>query len=657
MLALWKQNCFVRRLLLCFFYPFTPGFHVVTSSQKAANPTLSSLSLAALGIVYGDIGTSPLYALRESLRGVPVNQTDVLGVLSLIFWSLFFVISIKYLLILLRADNDGEGGILALSALIKHTNAYRSRLFFIVGILGAGLMLGDGMLTPAISVISALEGFDVFIPNTSMWILPLTCIVLMVLFAMQSFGTEKIGIIFGPIILLWFCTIGILGGIQIIHNPIVLKAANPWYAFAFLYHNGWNGYALLGGIFLVMTGGEALYADLGHFGKKPIRMTWFILVLPCLLLNYFGQGAYLLTNPESINNPFYHLVPEWLAMPIILLATMATIIASQAVISATFSITKQAVLLGLYPHLPIIQTSGFLRGQIYIPQMNLILAIGTLLLVLTFKNADALTHAYGIAVNLVMVLTSILMIYVIINIWRWHWFFVGLFCLFFGTIDLAFLGANLQKLHTGGWVPVAFAAVSAFIMYTWSIGRTYLQKNYYMKKEAFARILRQLEYKSLNHLPNSTAIFITDIYDTSGGTFLKFLKLNRIMPEHVLIINYTVENIPYVSSLNRMTISYLKKNICELTLHYGFMDTVSIPYALYNASDRGTLPFPVNVNTAIYFIEIPNVVASREHPTMWFFWQEKLFAFLVRNYSANLNIEFYQLPYDRTMAIGTYYVI
>ncbi len=629
----------------------------MNASHNPESATLPSLSLAALGIVYGDIGTSPLYALRESLRGLPINLLDVLGVLSLIFWSLIIVISIKYLLILLRADNDGEGGILALSALIKRIHSERSKFVFIAGILGAGLMFGDGMLTPAISVMSALEGVNVFIPEVSGCILPLTCIVLVGLFSVQSFGTEKIGFVFGPILFLWFGLIAVLGGIQIIHNPVVLKAMNPWYAFDFFYHNGWTGYALLGGVFLVMTGGEALYADLGHFGKQPIRLSWFFLVLPCLLLNYFGQGAYLLTHPEGITNPFYMLVPQGFAMPVIILATLATIIASQAVISATFSITKQAVLLGLYPHLPIIQTSGFQRGQIYIPQINLILGIGTLLLVLTFKNADALTHAYGIAVNLVMILTSFLVVYLIIYTWHWNWFLVLLGCLFFGGIDLAFLGANIQKLVTGGWVPVVFATGCAFIMYTWNRGRTYLQATYYVKKEAFSKILRQLDYKSLNHLPNTTAIFITDIYDKSGGSFLHFLKLNRTMPEHVLIINYSVENIPYVSSADRYQISCLKTNVCQLTLHYGFMDTVSIPQALFTANDRQLLPFAVDVDNAMYFIEIPNIVASHEHQTMWFFWQEKLFSFLVRNYSANLNIEFYQLPYNRTIAIGTYYMV
>ena len=616
-----------------------------------------SLSLAALGVVYGDIGTSPLYALRETLNGLPIGLPSVLGILSLIFWSLILIISIKYLVILFRADNDGEGGILALLALIKRTGVNRSKLFFLIGIFGAGLMLGDGMLTPAISVISAIEGINVFYPSLSNWIIPLTCIILVALFSMQSFGTEKIGFIFGPIIFIWFITLAVLGLFHIVQNPIVLKAINPLYGLKFIYQIGWKGYAFLGGIFLVVTGGEALYADLGHFGKKPIRLSWFIVALPCLLLNYFGQGAHLLAHPDDIINPFYLLAPGWFSVPLMIIATLATIIASQAVISATFSLTKQAVLLGLYPHLPIVQTSKTKIGQIYIPQMNLILAIGTLLLIFAFKNANALTHAYGIAVNLVMILTTLLVMYLAIKKWQWSWpSIIGLFS-FFGTIDLVFLGANVQKIVTGGWVPILFAMVCAFIMYTWSLGRMYLLQTYALKREKFSKILKQLDYKSLHRLPKTTAVFITDIYDRSGGSFLQFLKLNRTLPGHILILNYTVESIPYVELDNRFQITSLNANICELTLHYGFMDSVSVPQALFVANERALLPFLIDIDKITYLLEIPNVVASREMKALWFFWQEKLFAFLVRNYSANLNIEFYHLPFDRTIAIGTYYMI
>jgi KUP system potassium uptake protein len=629
----------------------------LSKAKNHKKESSAALTLAALGVVYGDIGTSPLYAMRESLQGLPINVTDVLGVLSLIFWSLTLIISIKYLFILFRADNDGEGGILALLALSKNTSTHRARFFFLLGILGAGLMLGDGMLTPAISVISAIEGVNVALPSLSSAIIPITCVILVALFAIQSLGTARIGIVFGPLIIIWFVTIAWLGLVQIIDNPLVLKAMNPAYAAHFLVVNGWKGYVLLGGIFLVVTGGEALYADLGHFGKNPIRMSWFFVAFPALILNYFGQGAYLLNHPEAIDNPFYYLAPTWFVVPLLVIATCATIIASQAVISATFSLMRQAVLLGLYPHLSIVQTSGTQRGQIYIPQVNMMLAIGTLLLVMFLKTSSNMTHAYGIAVNLEGLLTLLLVAYVAVRLWKWHWSRIVFVFLFFGVIDAAFLGANLQKLVTGGWIPVVFASFSAFIMYTWNKGRVYLKEAFYTKKEEVSKLLRQFDYKSLTHLPKTTAIFITDIYDQSGGSFLRFLKLNRALPEHILLVNYRVEPIPYVVSMNRFEISSLKENVCELTLHYGFMDVVSIPQALYLANERKLLPFEIDVEKAMYLIEIPNVFASRKKRTLWFYWQEKLFAFLVRNYSPNLNIEFYQLPYDRTISIGTYCLI
>ncbi len=629
----------------------------MNETDRPARQSFFSLTLAALGIVYGDIGTSPLYAMRVSLEGLPINLTDVLGILSLIFWSLTLLISIKYLFLLFRADNDGEGGILALLALIKPAHGEHALLFLIIGILGAGLMLGDGMLTPAISVISAMEGVNVIIPSLSYWIIPATCLILITLFSFQSLGTAKIGIVFGPIIFVWFSVIGVLGVIQIVDNPVVLQAVNPMHAVVFLKQMGFKGYALLGGIFLVVTGGEALYADLGHFCKAPIRLSWFLVAFPGLLLNYFGQGAYLLMHPEAIANPFYCLAPSWCAFPLLVLATAATIIASQAVISATFSLTKQAVLLGFYPHLPIIQTSGFHQGQIYIPQMNLILALGTLVLIMTFKNSNAMTHAYGIAVNLVMLLTLLLVIQVAIHRWQWAWPKVLGLLIFFGTIDLAFLGANMLKIMTGGWVPIVFASFAGSIMHTWSKGRLYLQQTYYMKKEELSSQLKQLDDADLTRLPNMTAIFVTDIYDKSGGSFFHFLKMSKMLPEHILLLSYSVDNIPHVSSIARFELHCLKENICELTLHYGFMDTISIPQALYVANDRGLLPFLVDIEKAMYFIEIPNVLASRHSKALRFLWQDRLFAFLVRNYSANLNIEFYQLPYNRTMAMGSYYSI
>lgn len=615
------------------------------------------MALGALGIVFGDIGTSPLYAMRETLRDLPVDHVDVLGVLSLIFWSLILIISIKYLLIIFRADNDGEGGALALLALLKLQKIKYEKLFYLIAIFGTGLLLGDGMLTPAISVTSAMEGLKLVSPNFNRFILPLSCAILVLLFLFQSKGTSKIGATFGPLLLIWFVVIGVLGFAQIIKNPQVLKAVHPYYAMHFFAVTGYKGYLLLGGVFLAVTGGEALYADIGHFGKNSIRLSWFFVALPSLLLNYFGQGANLLLHPESISNPFYMLAPEWFVFPLLIISTLATIIASQAVISATFSLTKQAVLLGLYPRLSIIQTSSEWAGQIYVPQVNFFLMTGTLILLFTFKNSSSLAHAYGIAVNLDMLMVSTMVAYAALTVWHWSKITTMLVFGFFITIDLIFLGANSHKFFTGGWLPVCFALAVALIMYTWNAGLIFLKNNFYMQKGDLTRIIRQLHYKSLNKLPGVTAIFITDIYDSSGGSFLHFLKLSHAVPENIIILTYVVENKPRISLEQRFEVKWMSDKICQVTLRYGFMDNISIPHALYCLNDTQELPFKINVERATYFVEIPNILATREKSTLTFFWQEKLFSFLMRNYSANLNIEFYKLPYNRTIAIGAYYMI
>lgn len=615
------------------------------------------LGLGALGIVFGDIGTSPLYALKVTLEGLPINIVDVLGVLSLIFWSLIIIISIKYLIIIFRADNEGEGGILALLALIKHKGAQYQSIFYLFAIFGAGLLLSDGMITPAISVISAVEGLGTLSKVFDPYILPIACVILIFLFMLQSKGTAHIGYLFGPVILVWFCTIAVLGVVQILAYPKVLEAINPYYAIHFLAITGIRGYLLLGGIFLVVTGGEALFADIGHFGKPPIRRSWFLLVLPCLTLNYFGQGANLLLHPEAISNPFFMMVPNWFSLPLIIIATLATIIASQAMISATFSLTKQAILLTLCPRFPIIQTSEQHIGQVYIPHLNFMLFIGTLLLAITFKSSDNLAHAYGIAVNLEMLLLDVMVTYVALSIWKWSKLKSSLIFGAFLIIDFAFLGANSQKFFSGGWVPLTFASFVAFVMYTWKYGLEYLRMHFYMDKDDITKILKQLQYKTLNKLPGLTAIFITDVYDKSGGSFLHFLKLSRSVPEHVLIVDYVVENIPRVTKENRYETVCMDERVCKLTLHYGFMESISIPRALEKASRKNLLPFKLDVEHATFMVEIPNVMASRKQNSLAFYWQEKLFAFLMRNYSANLNIEFYNLPYNRTIAIGTYCII
>ncbi len=615
------------------------------------------LILGSLGVVYGDIGTSPLYAVRETLSGLPIDLIDVLGVLSLIFWSLIIIISIKYLMIVFRADNDGEGGGLALLALLKQKKTKHEHLFYLLAIFGAGLLLGDGMLTPAISVTSAVEGLKTISPKFNNFITPLSCIILVGLFLAQAKGSSKIGKAFGPMILIWFLSIAALGLVAILDNPLVLKAVNPYYAYEFLHINGFRGYFLLGGVFLAVTGGEALYADIGHFGKNPIRYSWFLIALPCLLLNYFGQGASLLHYPSRIANPFFLMAPDWFCFPLLIISIVATIIASQAVISATFSLTKQAVLLGLYPRLPIIQMSSELRGQIYIPQMNFFLLIGTLILIFTFKNSSAMAHAYGIAVNLDMLLVTVMVAYAAKKVWNWSLIQVLIVFSLFLFIELAFLGANTHKFLTGGWVPVLFALVVAIIMFTWNNGMQYLKKNFYKQEKDIARSIKQLRYRAVNQLPGITGIFITDVYDPSGGSFLDFLKLSLAMPENILILNYIVENKPYVKSGERFEVTTLGDKICQLTLHYGFMDHISVPHELKLVNKMNLLPFEINVNAATYLVEIPNILASNKKKSLVFYWQEKVFAFLMRNYSANLNIEFYNLPYNRTIAIGTYCVI
>ncbi|STX51906.1 KUP system potassium uptake protein [Legionella busanensis] len=626
------------------------------NTDKKRDVTLGS-TIAALGVVYGDIGTSPLYALRESIGGLPVNVVDVLGILSLIFWSLVIIISIKYLTVVFRADNNGEGGILALLALLKQKSTKHEKFFYLLAIFGAGLLLGDGMLTPAISVMSAVEGLKTFAPELDSYILPISFSILFVLFLVQEKGTGKIGAIFGPIIFIWFITIASLGISQIIQNPSVLRAINPYYAIHFLKSSGWQGYFLLGGVFLVVTGGEALYADIGHFGKNSIRISWFSVVFPSLILNYFGQGAYLLTNPKAISNPFFMIAPTWFGIPLLVIATLATIIASQAVITATFSLARQAVLLGFCPRIQIVHTSKEYQGQIYVPQINFILAVGTFFLLLTFRSSSNLAHAYGIAVNLDMLLISLMVGYTALHIWNWSWPKVLLIFSVFVFIDLSYLGANLHKFLTGGWVPVSFALVIGFIMYTWTNGLEYLRNNVYHKKEDLSKILKQLNYRKLHQLSGVTSIFITDIYDKSGGSFLHFLKLSHAMPEHVLIVSYTVENIPYVHYSRRYEVNCLNDKVCKLVLHYGFMDNISIPAALNHANIRRVLPFLINVDIATFIVEVPNIFASKKKRTLMFHFQEKIFEFLMRNYSANLNIDFYDIPHNRTMAIGAYYIL
>jgi KUP system potassium uptake protein len=611
-----------------------------------------ALSLGALGVVYGDLGTSPLYALQQTLPGEAITPDNILGVLSIVFWSLILVISTCYVSVFLRADNDGEGGVLSLLSLLKREDKKFPRWLFLIGIVGAGLLLGDGMITPAISVISAMEGLKVIAPGFSHLIVPISFVILLILFFCQRLGTGKISLFFGPVLLCWFITIGILGGVAIFHNPTVLYAINPYYAYEFFYNGGWHAYLLLGGIFLTITGAEAMYADLGHFGRNPIRLGWFAVALPGLLLNYFGQGANLLRSPAAISNLFYTLAPDWFAYPLLILATVATIIASQAVITASFSLARQAILLNVCPRLSIIHTSEEETGQIYVPQINFILAIGTLSLVLIFKSSDDLAAAFGMAVNLVMLIVAILVMCVARQSWKWPITKIFLVFSLVILIDLAFLGANLHKIFEGAWIPLAFAMLISVVMITWQRGVELLRASFFMKKVSLPDIIKQLDQTKLNYLEDLTTIFITDPYDNSGGSFLNYIKLNHILPKEVLIVSIVIENHPYITDKKCFELTKLTKGVYNLILHYGFMQSINIPKMLALADKTKVFPFTLDISKATFLVEIINLVMTKKKVPRLFYWQKRLFEFLMRN--SAMDIEFFKLPYNRTIAIGNY---
>lgn len=608
------------------------------------------LTLAALGVVFGDIGTSPLYAMPASLHGLPITSANVLGVLSLIFWSLILVISTRYVGIFLNADNHGEGGILALLALLKRKSNQLYPFLFWLGVMGAGFLLGDGIITPAISVLSAVEGLKVVAPHSANLVVPITVIILLTLFFVQRFGTSKIGVSFGPVLLLWFIIIAVVGLLRIWQNPKVLAALNPYYAWQFFHINGWAGYKLLGGVFLVLTGAEALYADLGHFGKTPIRMAWFFIVLPALILNYFGEGAHLLRFPNAILNPFFAAIPGWFSYPLLILATLATIIASQAVISASFSLTKQAILLNLCPRFLIIHTSTSEHGQIYVPKINFLIAVGTILLVILFGSSAGLTSAYGMSINLVMLIAACLIMVYAFQSWQWSILKVIMVFGLFLLIDLIFLGANLQKIPEGGWIPLVFALTTTILMLTWRNGSNFLRQSRFINRVNLTELVQEFNQSDLYYLPDSAAIFITDAEDHSGGNFLHFLKQIKILPARNFIVSVNICSCPRVSLQQSFKIVKISKRIYRLILNYGFIQEVDIPKSLKKLMDRDLLPVKLKLDEILYFIETVDVnITTKKQPTLWY-WQKNIFKLLLRN--STLDFKFYHLPHTRTISIG-----
>ncbi len=624
----------------------------MAESGHAAQPGRAAVGLAVLGIVYGDIGTSPIYALRECFRGVspvPINEANILGILSLIFWALIIVISLKYMAFVLRANNHGEGGIFALLALLRpdtEQDSFSRRTLILIGLFGAGLLYGGTMLTPAISVLSAVEGLAVAAPGLDHFILPVTVTILVLLFALQKHGTARVGALFGPVMVVWFLTLALLGVSSIADHPVVLQAVAPWHAVQFLVANQLPGFLVLIGVFLVATGGEALYADLGHFGPTPIRVVWFAVVLPALLLNYFGQGALLLARPEAVVQPFFHLAPDWALLPLVVLSTAATIIASQAVITGAFSLTRQAVQLGFLPRLQVEQTSEHSHGQIYMPGINWLLMAAAVALVLAFRSSNNLAAAYGVSVNATMLVTTILAFNVARERGGWSLGKAGLFLAVFLSVDLAFLTANADTIPHGGWFPVAMGAVIFTVIITWRRGSALLVQSYEANTINIETLLGRLENDPPLRVPGS-GVFFTARAGEVPNALMQLIRRNKMLHEKVVIVNVKVMRQPRVSNEDRIQVKDCGQGVFEVLLNYGFMQGFNIPSDLaFCIENRG---LPIALDDTTYFVGRTSVIADRKKDGMMA-WRDKLFAFMVRN-TMHATSQ-YRIPASRVIEIG-----
>ena len=616
---------------------------------QQAPPSLAALALGSVGVVYGDIGTSPLYAFREAAiaasNGHPVAREVVLGVLSLIVWALIVTVTLKYVLILLRADNNGEGGTLSLTALATRALGRRTAFVFIVGVIGASMFLGDSVITPAISVLSAVEGLKLASPTFTEFVVPLTVVILIALFAAQSRGTAKVAAMFGPIMVVWFLSIAVAGGLHIRDDPSVLAAINPFYGVQFLLNHGAIGLVTLGAVFLVVTGGEALYADLGHFGRKPIQSAWLGLVLPALLINYFGQGAKVLADPVAIENPFYRLVPDTLLLPMIVLATAATVIASQAVITGAYSLVHQAIQLGLLPRLAILHTSASHVGQIYIPRVTVSLMIGVLLLVGLFRTSSALASAYGIAVATTMVVDGILAFVVIWKRWQWPLWQTLLLISPFVVVDVVFFSANFLKLFEGAWAPLLFGATMVLLILTWRRGTGILISKTRRTEVPLDTLFRSLEKKPPYTVPG-TAVFLTSDPEFSPTALLHNLKHNKVLHEHNVILTIITAETPRVSEEERVRIIPLSKHFSRVSLKFGYMEQPNVPKALAIARKHG---WQFDIMSTSFFLSRRALKPSAKSgmPS----WQDHLFIALAR--SASDASDFFQIPTGRVVEVGT----
>ena len=611
--------------------------------------------LGATGVVYGDIGTSPLYAMKAALEHAKTGGAEpqeVIGIVSLLLWALVFIVTVKYVVFVMRADNRGEGGTLTLMSMAQKALGGRGRVVFLIGVAGAGLFSGDAIITPAISVLSAVEGLKLQAVRQyydfSPYILPITICILIGLFVIQSSGTAKVAAFFGPIMLLFFTTIAVLGAIHIFDAPEILFALNPLNGLHFLFSNGWNGFTTLGLVFLAVTGAEALYADMGHFGRRPIQVAWIFLVLPALMMNYLGQGALVLSDLTIVQrpdfNPFFLMAPNWALIPLILLSTAATVIASQAVITGAFSLVRQAIQIGLLPRLEIQHTSETTEGQIFIPRVNRTLLIGVLALVLIFRTSDSLANAYGLAVVGTMVTTSLLLAIVIIRIWKWPLPLAIALVALLLTVDLAFLVANLIKVLEGGWVPLVLASMSMIVMWTWVRGTKFLSQKTHRDSIPTTDLIRMLE-KSKPSRVAGTAVFLTSDPSVAPSALMHNLKHNKVLHERIVLMNVLTEDLPRVAHGERFQAEKLSTDFTKVTLHFGYMETPRIPAALGMLRKAG---YKFDIMTTSFFLGRRTLKAS---PTSGMpLWQDKLYIALSKQ-SANAT-DFFAIPSDRVVELG-----
>jgi len=625
-----------------------------TSSQAPLSPSdapsFQALVLGSIGVVYGDIGTSPLYAMRESVLAAighdkPATEPVVLGILSLIIWALLLVVTAKYVLILLRADNKGEGGTLALMALASRSLSGRAGMIILLGIISGALFYGDAIITPALSVLSAVEGIKVITPAFDDYVVPITVVILIALFVVQSRGTARIATWFGPIMLVWFAVIAAIGLWHVISYPTVLLAFNPWYGVSFLAHHGVVAFVTLGAVFLCVTGCEALYADLGHFGRGPIRLAWLTLVLPALTINYLGQGALVLGNPKSIDNPFFLLFPHWALLPMVVLATVATVIASQAVISGAYSLTQQAIQLGLLPRFEIRHTSEALFGQIYMPRVNTLLLVGVLLLVALFRSSSALASAYGIAVTGTMVVTGLMAFVVIRRVWGWPAYAAAALMVPFLVIDFTFLSANLLKVIEGGWIPLLVGGLVMTVMYTWRRGTRILLAKTRKHEMPLESLVASLEKRSPHTVPG-TAVFLTSDPEFAPTALLHSLKHYKVLHENNVILTIETADTPRVNSAERVRMLPVGKTFLRVVLRFGFMETPNVPRALAIARRLG---WQFDIMSTSFFLSRRSLkpAAKSDMPR----WQDRLFIALSR--AANDATDYFQIPTGRVVEVGT----